>query len=264
MRYGKWWWTRRVTAVAILSIFIVSAYMKLNILVGDYSGSTLLGVIPLIDPLMAAQSFLATGILYKTAALGAAVVIVFYLLAGGRSFCGWVCPLGLLVDFANWLSKKLSIRKPFQGFPLETKYYFLAAVLAAALVSGMTLYEMYNPVSILARAILFAGFGVGLASWIVILALFLYEAMARTGWCRSVCPLGAFFSILGRYSLIQVVAGQGRGVALRNYVEVCPEPRALKLILNNEKPNGECVMCGACMDKAADGLIRFGIRNLSK
>ncbi|MBI5814183.1 MAG: quinol dehydrogenase ferredoxin subunit NapH [Nitrospinae bacterium] len=265
MKYGKWWWARRITAVAILSIFVISAYFKRKLLVGDYSGSTLLGVIPLTDPLMAAQSFLATGGLYKTAALGSAVVIVFYLLAGGRAFCGWVCPLGVLLDFAHWLSRKLSIRKPFQGFPVETKYYFMAATLAAALASGVALYEMYNPVSILARAILFAGLGAGLASWLVIGALFHYElAVARTGWCRSLCPLGAFLAILGRYSLAQVAATGGREMDIRNYVEVCPEPHALKLILNKERPSGECVMCGACVDRAADGAIRFGIRKFRK
>jgi len=256
--YGKWWFMRRGAALAILGLFAVSAYGGYSILVGNYSGSSILGVIPATDPVMALQAWFATGGLYRDATLGALLIAAFYLVVGGRAFCGWVCPLGLLFDFAHWLSKKLGLRKPFAGFLPVTRYYVLGIVLAAPLLSGVALYEFYNPISILGRALLFGGMGVGMASWLVIGALFLYEfAVARAGWCKSLCPLGAFYSILGRASFVRVVAeGPGGGVP-KNLGEVCPEPAALSRILNHEPPSGECTLCGACVDRAGDGSLKF-------
>lgn len=258
MIYGKWWFSRRLTALIILGLFLVSAWGEYDILVGNYSGSMFLGFIPLTDPLMALQSFFATGWLHKTAVIGAFVILGIYLVFGGRAFCGWVCPLGLVLDFANWLSSKLHVNKPFQGFLSGTKYYVMVIVLLVPLITGVAVYEFYNPISILHRAILFSGMGIGIVSWLVVGTLFLYEfAIARMGWCRGLCPLGAFYSILGRFSLIRVDADESRGAIPRNIGEVCPEPRALVNILNHQPPNGECTMCGACIDRVGNGAIFF-------
>ncbi len=261
MRYGKWWVTRRLTFLLILALFLVSARSGVNVLVGNYSGSTFLGVIPAVDPLLAIQSYFATGGLYQTAIIGAVLVGALYLVVGGRAFCGWVCPLGVVVDFANWLSRKLKIKRPFQGFSSSTKYYMMGIVLVGATISGVALYEMYNPVSILHRAILFEGVGIGAVSWMIVGILFLYElGVARSGWCKSLCPQGAFYSTLGKFSLMKVVANEGRGSIPKNIGEVCPEPAALVNILNHERQNGECTLCGACVDYAGNGSLSFTLK----
>lgn len=261
MYYGKWWFIRRSTALVILGLFIFSAWGENNILVGNFSASTFLGLIPAVDPLMALQSFLATGDLYRTAVIGAILVSLLYLVVGGRAFCGWVCPLGLVLDFAHWLSGKLPVKKPFHGFPASTKYYLLAVVLIAPAISGYAIYEMYNPISLLHRSILFGGMGIGLTSWLIIALLFIYElAAAKPGWCKSLCPLGAFYSLLGRFSLVRVVADQTRGAIPKSVGEVCPEPVALGNIINNQPGAGECTLCGACVDRAGNGSLRFSMK----
>lgn len=42
--------------------------------------------------------------------IGALIVIIFYILVGGRVYCAWVCPLNLVTDLAGWLRYRLGIK----------------------------------------------------------------------------------------------------------------------------------------------------------
>ena len=58
---------------------------------------------------------LATGTAVAgTALLGGALVLVFYFLVGGRSFCAWVCPVNPLADLAAWLKRRFSLGGQFR------------------------------------------------------------------------------------------------------------------------------------------------------
>ncbi len=61
--------------------------------------------------------------------------------------------------------------------------------------TGTIVWEFVNPVSMLHRGLLF---GVGLA-WLVVLAVFLFDLLvAPRGWCGHVCPVGAFYGLIGK------------------------------------------------------------------
>jgi phosphoribosylaminoimidazole-succinocarboxamide synthase len=61
----------------------------------------------------------------------------------------------------------------------------------------MVLWELINPVSMLHRGLIF---GIGTA-WMVVLAIFLFDLFVMSrGWCGRLCPVGAFYSLIGRWS----------------------------------------------------------------
>ena len=67
--------------------------------------------------------------------LGAAIVLVFYLLVGGRVYCSWVCPVNPITDAAEWLRCRLGI-KGGARFSDQTRNGLLGAILLLAAVSG--------------------------------------------------------------------------------------------------------------------------------
>lgn len=58
------------------------------------------------DPYATLQMFAAGVIVGTDVLIGAAIVIIFYGLIGGRAFCSWVCPINMVTDLANWIRVK--------------------------------------------------------------------------------------------------------------------------------------------------------------
>ncbi|MDH3329713.1 MAG: 4Fe-4S binding protein, partial [Desulfobulbaceae bacterium] len=118
----------------------------------DYTGSDQLeyavNILFRIDPFLAASVILTAKTLVALM-LPALLVIVLTLLLG-RFFCGWVCPMGALIDLFHPLVKPKIKR-------LDTRYPWLAyAILCLTLTSaffGLPLAGYFDPFSILVRAL---------------------------------------------------------------------------------------------------------------
>ncbi|OOZ38599.1 quinol dehydrogenase ferredoxin subunit NapH [Solemya pervernicosa gill symbiont] len=261
----KWLLLRRFSQLSILLLFMLGPWAGVWIIKGNLSSSLLLDTVPMTD-LMVFLQMLAAGFLtpVSTVVTGVLIVTVFYLLAGGRLFCSWVCPLNMVTDAANWLREKLEI-KPSTHLSRNLRYWMLAMVVVMAFVTGSMAYEVFNPVSMTHRTIIF-GLGMG---WAVVLAIFLFDLfVARRGWCSHLCPVGATYGLLGKLSLVRVRADQR--VACNDCMEcfvVCPEPQVIKPALRGETKgggpvitSGDCTNCGRCIDICAKDVFHFGMR----
>jgi hypothetical protein len=175
----KWLILRRGSQVGILLLFLVGPWFGIWIVKGNLNFSYTLNFLPLSDPYLILQSLLARQIPERLALTGVAIVALFYLLVGGRSYCSWVCPVNLLTDFAYWLRVRLGLKGSAHiGRP--TRYWMLGMTLAIAAATGSIAWEMVNPVSMMHRGLIF---GLGLA-WAVLLAVFLFDLFVmRHGWC---------------------------------------------------------------------------------
>ena len=104
--------------------------------------------------------------------------------------------------------------------------------LVVALASGVIAWELINPVSMLHRGLIF-GLGMG---WAIVLAVFLFDLLfSRNGWCGHVCPVGAFYSLVGKWSPLRVAAVKRDACNdCMDCFEVCPEPQVIRPALKGE------------------------------
>ncbi len=260
---GKWLILRRVSQLAILVLFLIGPWLGIWVVKGNLSSSLTLGVLPLTDPLLVLQSLAAGHAPYRDALVGAAIVLVFYLLVGGRVFCSWVCPVNLVTDAAAALRRRLGL-KGGRAPATATRNWLLGGLLVVSAVTGQIVWENVNPVSMLHRGLIF---GMGLA-WVILLGIFLYDLLiASRGWCGHLCPVGAFYGLLGRASLMRIRLPEREACNdCMDCFAVCPEPQVIRAPLKGLKgaapliTDSACTHCGRCIDVCSKNVFRFGSR----
>lgn len=256
----KWLLLRRLSQTGILALFLAGPWFGVWIVKGNLASSLTLGVLPLTDPYLLLQSLAAGIVPAGTALLGAAIVLAFYLLVGGRVFCSWVCPVNVVTDAAAWTRRRLGI-KSGRTPDAATRYWLLAGTLVAAFVTGRLAWEWVNPVSLAHRGLIF-GMGAGIA---VLLGIFLYDLLvASRGWCGHLCPMGAFYGLLGKFALLRVAApGRERCDDCMDCFAVCPEPQVIRPALKRagqESPviyAPDCTTCGRCIDVCGKQVFKL-------
>lgn len=260
----KWLLARRVCQASILALFLSGPLAGIWILKGNIAASRLLDTVPMTDPLLFLQ-MVAAGFLGMAgpALIGAALVLAFYLLVGGRSYCAWVCPMNVITDTAYWLRRRLGI-KPTSHIGRSARLWIAAMVLVLAAVTGTLAYELVNPVSLLYRGLIF-GMGAG---WLIVAAIFLFDLFVqKQGWCGHLCPMGATYGLIGRASLLRVRADhRERCDNCMECYAVCPEPHVIPPALKGDAGDsmviafGDCTNCGRCIEICPERVFNFGLR----
>jgi ferredoxin-type protein NapH len=198
------------------------------------------------------------------ALIGVAIVLAFYFLVGGRVYCSWVCPVNMVTDAAAWLRGRFNI-KGGAHISRKLRYWVLGMTLAVAAVTGTIAWELINPVSMLHRGLIF---GIGMA-WAIVLTVFLLDLfVSANAWCGHVCPVGAFYSLLGKWSPLRVSAAKREACNdCMDCFAVCPEPQVIRPALKGAKQNigpailsPNCTNCGRCIDVCSKDVFRFGLR----
>ena len=195
-----------------------------------------------IDPLVS----ISTAIAARTWvwSLPFAGVILIVCLVVPRGFCGYVCPLGAVIDLFDWMigRRVRQFNVSGKGWYIHLKYYLLVVVLVSAcfgvLVSG---FVAAIPIITRASAYLLTPLATGtLRSWQQIppmnagqmLSLVLFITVLGLGflkprfWCRYVCPSGAIFSI------------------------------ANMLRLTGREVERSCIKCGKCIEACSFDAIK--------
>ena len=138
-----------------------------------------------------------------------------------------------------------------------------------ALVTGTLAWELVNPVTAVYRGLIF-GMGFG---WAVLTAVFLLDlVISHRGWCGHLCPVGAFYSLIGKFSLVRVSAYQrAQCNDCMDCFIVCPEPQVIKPALKGAEQeigpvirDGACTNCGRCIDICSKDIFRYGLRSGGK
>ena len=243
--------------LALLIAFVCELPGLGRVVIGNLSASTWFGHVQLTDPFVTVQALLAGRTLAGPALLGAVAVGVFYALLGGRIYCAWVCPINLLTDAAYWLRTRLGVGRNI-GLSRTLRYGVLLTALCASAAGPTLAWEAVNPITLLQRELMF---GISSGSWLL-MALFLFDLLCvRRGWCGHLCPVGAFYALIGRFGRLRVVAA---GVCDHaESVKACPEPHVLAPLVGGRATavkSGECMRCGACIDANPGAGLRMRVR----
>ncbi len=193
---------RWIVIIAIHLLFFLSFAIDIQTLEGTLNGSRFLGF-HLIDPFTTLQMYLATYHMPINIVIGTATIVIFYLLIGGRTYCSWVCPYGLISEIGEKLHNSLVAKKIIKErkFDHRVRHIFWIMFIVMAFTSGYLVFETFNVVGILSR---FIAYGWSLAlGWVLI--VFLIEVFfSRRAWCTYLCPIGTTYGYLGKASALRI------------------------------------------------------------
>ncbi len=178
----------------------------------------------------------------------------------GRLICGWACPFGFLQELLHKIpSKKYSI-PPLLSW---CKYGFLllfVIVLPLVFVDQFGLGKPWFCKYICPAGTLEAGIPMVLLvpdlrttlgflylnKIAILLGVIAWSVLASRPFCRTICPLGAFYALFNRVSLVKLDLDKEACTNCMACHKVCP----VEIHFNETPASGECINCMKCMTEA--------------
>lgn len=223
----------------------------------------------IIDPLVSISTALASRSWVWSLVWAGVILAVCVLIP--RGFCGYLCPLGTLIDlFDGTIGKRVTrFRVAEDGWWVHIKYYVLLGTLVAA-ACGVLVSGFVSAIPVITRGMLFL-FGplqtgwtrgwhqmppLGWGHWLSIALFFAVLALGLLRprfWCKYVCPSGAVFS-LGNLFRVSERKVESSCIHCNKCVEVCPFD-AIKLDFTTR--TSDCTLCQTCGGVCPTHAIKF-------
>jgi len=177
-----------------------------------------------------------------------ALLVVTALL--GRVFCGWLCPLGTVLNALDPYVPRILPRGVAARFA-EFRFWVLAFLLVVAMV-GVNLSGWLDPLVILSRAVHAdprAGAIAAAVAWGTVALILVLVSCGTRFWCRAICPLGAILSWVSlRAPFRRRLVGTCK--ACGKCTEICPSEQSW-----GRHAVGECFVCGRCVTACSSGAL---------
>jgi polyferredoxin len=277
----------RISQLIFLAIFVVLFLMT------EYRGS---------DRIVAAVNgfFRANPLTFVTTMLATrgysplllpGLLMLFAALLLGRFFCGWLCPLGTILDL---VTRRITKKGPLAWLQGNVKYWLLLPLLGASFFR-LNLAGLFDPIAILLRGLTFffhpllgdavrggwrglygvigdqrdllapgyklisgyllpfreALYPLAFSSAIIFLLIIYLERYEERSWCRHLCPLGTLLGMAARFAPL-LRAPAAPCSACRKCAAVCPSGFDREIMQKEE-----CLSCMACVAACPKGKVRF-------
>ena len=170
--------------------------------------------------------------------------IITLTLLSGRSWCGWICPLGSILYYTRIQNKKRSYKIPEQ---LRSIKYILLLIIAGLCLLGYFGLTMSLVSNIPRDRLITMG----------LLTLISLNVLALMFWCRYICPLGALMGLISRFSVIRrrVASDCIHCLSCANKCPMnCIHPKD-----NYSNNPCECIVCLDCLTSCPAGSQSFSL-----
>ena len=279
----RWTWVRHAVQVLALALFaapvLAAGWSLLGLSVGgeepaatpaqlpffgSLSSSSVAGV-NVLDPFGMLQVAAASKTFEVDWLLAALPVLIVYGLIRGRAFCGWVCPVNLLMEIVDAVRRKLRIEVREMPVPRHAKLWIALAVLALSALTSVPVFEAFSPISAINKGILF---GTVTGLWVLVAIVAVELFWGHRVWCRSLCPLGGFYEALGRVGQVNVKLDREACIHCDACKRSClSDPAILDPVLTERDVivrAGDCMTCGSCIDACPTRALSFTLGRVGK
>jgi ferredoxin len=191
----------------------------------------------------------------------------------GRMVCGWACPFGLFQELLHKIpSPKFGIWPPLRYIKYGLLLFMVIILPLFALDefgSGSTWFCKYLcPVGTLEAGLpmlflqpdLRTSIGPLFFNKLFFLLLFIvWAVLASRPFCRTACPLGAFYALFSRIKLVKLRLDPAKCTDCKVCHNVCP----MGVRFNESPDDMECISCLACSKACKFNAITLEIGGLS-
>ena len=178
----------------------------------------------------------------------------------GRFICGWACPFGFIQELLHKIpSAKFSIPDPLRWLKYGFLLFFVI-ILPLVLVDDFGMGKPWFCKYVCPAGTLEAGIPMlilmpdlrSTVGWlyvnkiVILIGFIVWSVLASRPFCRTTCPLGAFYALFSRYQLIKLKLNEDNCTTCGACHSVCP----VEIKFNETPDSCECVNCMRCMTEA--------------
>jgi polyferredoxin len=287
MTWSRWRRVRQVVQILAFALYVYLLFAALQ----RRAAFSLADLFFRLNPLAALAAMVADRVWIPRLAL--ALVTLVLTLLFGRVWCGWLCPLGTLLEWVRFPARAWTPR-PFWR---KVKYFVLIVILAMSLFGSLTLL-VFDPITLFTRtmttvilpalnhavtavetALYPVAFFRPVISWVervlrgpvlpviqpafsgsaFIFLLFLgvlaLDALADRFWCRYLCPLGGLLGLISKVALFRPVV-QPACNRCGHCVRAC-RLDAIDTSTGYDIIASECTVCLDCLAACPEDGIGF-------
>jgi len=288
-------WRRLRIAVQII-VFL--AFLLIFILTPQQKFSPSIISLPVrLSPLVMVGSSIAARVLLPGIAL--AIVFLLFSILCGRTWCGWLCPLGSIIEvFSFKKSREFRLTNGWR----KIKYVLFFLLVSAAVFQNLALLSL-DPITILYRTFtisiwpvfslivqraenllyqisslrpavnsfdnfirpgLFSNIQIFFYQSVLIFCLFLLviglNYFARRFWCRYICPMAGMLGLISRISIIKRRVTE-ECISCGKCEQVC-QTATVESINNYRSDPAECTLCMDCIASCPNRSNEISIQPL--